>query len=630
MISHDRRALIARLAGLALAFAPAFVVAWHVGENAVDIPVWDGWERGELLEKQHDGELAFADLYAPHIEHRMVFPRLAMLALNALTGGDVRWEIAMTFLTVIASSLCFYYLLGKALPQGRWRYLAGLAINMVLFSPLQYQNFLWAAELAFMLPLACLAFCLAVSVSQLPTVAKFGLCVLAATVGMHSFAHGILIWVAVLLLYLLGAGGLVGRARVRFLSAFAALGAALLVCYVAIDFRVASHHSYGFEIGAPVPALELLGETVERPGRVKKYFLAALGNPLARYFSTDSRESARQVGRVFLVMFAGTVFIFGLHWRDRPMRVALLPWVVAGLFAVLVAALLALARSSINLDRAILPRYASLTLFLPVSLIGFGAHLLWRWVEEGEARGATAKVPVGFRVAASGALAALAVMVWWPGWVHGIRKMEQWKSARLQARAALAYLEHFEPQRVARLDKNLDLVRAYAPFLSERGWLRPGLVAEPGFGPFVPDENRLRKSDLRDAKVRHAEYSGGQLHASGHAVLPDDGRVADAVLLTWRPPAGGAWQAIGLAEPRGQAIPEMSFVDQIYNNGANLARPDQFAKWTAHVVWPDAPAEGFEFRAWALDASLMRAYPLDGGGILAVDRIAPVKSLPIP
>ena len=200
MISHDRRALIARLAGLALAFAPAFVVAWHVGENAVDIPVWDGWERGELLEKQHDGELAFADLYAPHIEHRMVFPRLAMLALNALTGGDVRWEIAMTFLTVIASSLCFYYLLGKALPQGRWRYLAGLAINMVLFSPLQYQNFLWAAELAFMLPLACLAFCLAVSVSQLPTVAKFGLCVLAATVGMHSFAHGILIWVAVLLL----------------------------------------------------------------------------------------------------------------------------------------------------------------------------------------------------------------------------------------------------------------------------------------------------------------------------------------------------------------------------------------------------------------------------------------------
>ncbi len=609
MPTPQRRALLAKTAGLALAFAPALLAGYHVAKNAVDIPVWDGWQRGEILQKQVAGDLSFGDLYAPHIEHRMVFPRLVMLASNALTGGDVRAEMAFIFLSVVVTSLCFYYLLGKTLPPGRWRYLTALAINMALFSPLQYQNFLWAIQVAFMLPLACLAACLAVARSGLPAAVKYALCALAATVGMHSFSHGILIWPMVFLLVLLGGCGLSRGARTYFLCAFAVLGTLLLHAYVTVEFRVASKHSYNVEIGSPVPAVEFLEETMSRPDKMRKFFLASIGNPLARFFSTDSRESARSVARGLLLLFATALAVLAARWRDRELREALLPWAVAGLFAIGVAALLALGRSSINVDKAILPRYASLTLFLPVSLIAIGAHLLWRWVRAGEARGAAARVPAASRVAASGALAGLAVAVWWPGWVHGARKMEQWRSARLQARAALTYLHQFEPQRVARLDKTLDLVRGYGPFLSERGWLRPGLLAEQGFGPFVPDEDR----HLRDAKVRHVSYGDGQLHASGHAVLPDDGRVADAVLLTWRADEAGAWQAIGLAEPRGQAIPEMSFVDQIYNAGANLARPDQFARWSARVSWPDPPTGGFEFRAWALDASLMRAYPLAGG-----------------
>ena len=192
MIPSFRLARLARVAGLAMAFAPAFVAAYHVGRNAVDIPVWDGWERGELLQKHHEGELGFGDLYAPHMEHRTVFPRLATLLLNAVSGGDLRAEIALTFLSVVVTSVCFYYLLSKGLPRGRWRYLCGLAINLVLFSPLQYKNFLWANQLAFMLPLACLAFCFAVTSSRLPPAGKSAFCGLAAAIGMHSFAHGVL------------------------------------------------------------------------------------------------------------------------------------------------------------------------------------------------------------------------------------------------------------------------------------------------------------------------------------------------------------------------------------------------------------------------------------------------------
>ena len=595
-----------------MAFAPALLAGILVAQNAVNIPVWDGWERGSILQKQEAGTLTFGDLYAPHIEHRMLAPRLVMLALNELSGGDLRAEIAFIFFSVVVTAVCFYFLISKTLPPGRWRYLTALAVNMALFSPMQYQNFLWPIQVAIMLPLTCLALCLAVLRSGLGQWWKFGLCAFFATVGMHSFSHGIMIWPMVFLLVLGGAHYVSGTGRTFFLCGVSVLGMLLLKIYITQEYRVATHHSYGADIGEAVPAVANFEKTFSRPDRIRKYFLASVGNPLARFFSTDSRRSAIEAGRGLLILYiAGLVYLVAV-WRNTRIRDALLPWAVAGLFSIGVALLLAIGRSSINLDKAILPRYSSLTLFLPIALIAGGAFVLHRWVgawrEDSQRR-----VPEGTRVAAAAAVAGIAIAIWWPGWVHGARKMEQWKSARLQARATLLYMKHFEPEKIARIDKGLALAKKYAPFFDAQGWMRPALFPNADFGSFTRVEKALSRSAQRDAVIREASFADGKLSVSGHAKLPGESRTADAVLLTWRAGEGDEWQVLALAEMRGQSMAEMHFLDNHNGAGANLTRPDQYARWGKTVDWDDAPEGGFELLAWALDADRMVAYPLGGG-----------------
>ncbi len=92
---------------LLLIFAPALYTAKLVVRYAVDVGCWDMWENGELLGKWHEGKLTFHDLYAPQIQHRILFPRLIIIALTNLSGGDFRWEDYITFGAVVLSAVLY-------------------------------------------------------------------------------------------------------------------------------------------------------------------------------------------------------------------------------------------------------------------------------------------------------------------------------------------------------------------------------------------------------------------------------------------------------------------------------------------------------------------------------------------
>lgn len=67
-----------RLAGVA---APFLVLAVMIAVFAVNVPFLDQWELVELFRKYHEGQLGFADFFAQHNEHRLLFPRLVMFGL---------------------------------------------------------------------------------------------------------------------------------------------------------------------------------------------------------------------------------------------------------------------------------------------------------------------------------------------------------------------------------------------------------------------------------------------------------------------------------------------------------------------------------------------------------------------
>ena len=53
-----------------VAFSPAMLTGYWISECAVNVPAWDGWERGALIQKANEGTLDFAYLTSCHIDHR--------------------------------------------------------------------------------------------------------------------------------------------------------------------------------------------------------------------------------------------------------------------------------------------------------------------------------------------------------------------------------------------------------------------------------------------------------------------------------------------------------------------------------------------------------------------------------
>src|SRR6266516_2863532 len=81
-------------AGLAL--IPAAAAFLYVGVYGVNAPVEDQWETVRLLLADSAGRLSFTDLVAQHNEHRILFPRLVMLALAKTTRYDTVAEMWVT------------------------------------------------------------------------------------------------------------------------------------------------------------------------------------------------------------------------------------------------------------------------------------------------------------------------------------------------------------------------------------------------------------------------------------------------------------------------------------------------------------------------------------------------------
>ena len=74
-----RRDRLLKVLLVLLVFSPAVVMGFAVAGSAVNVPMWDDWERGELWERYRAGTLDFDYLDSPHIEHRILTGRLAML-----------------------------------------------------------------------------------------------------------------------------------------------------------------------------------------------------------------------------------------------------------------------------------------------------------------------------------------------------------------------------------------------------------------------------------------------------------------------------------------------------------------------------------------------------------------------
>ena len=145
-----------RAAGLGLLLVlgalPAYFLLADIRRFAVDVPFMDDWQFIPLVEKARDGTLKFEDLWAPHDEHRLLIPRIVIIASMLVSGGDYRLQCAITFGVVAVISGCLLWLLVRLKGWTLRVAWAWLLMNIALFSPIQFHNWLWPMQFAYFFP----------------------------------------------------------------------------------------------------------------------------------------------------------------------------------------------------------------------------------------------------------------------------------------------------------------------------------------------------------------------------------------------------------------------------------------------------------------------------------------------
>src|SRR5258706_3344276 len=102
-----------------LTLLPPCLLALLIFRYSVDLPQWDQWAYVSFFEKLSRSSLTFGDLFAQVNEYRQFFPNLIFVALGRLTRWDVRYEMAVTFLTACLISLNIYLLTKRTSSVGR-------------------------------------------------------------------------------------------------------------------------------------------------------------------------------------------------------------------------------------------------------------------------------------------------------------------------------------------------------------------------------------------------------------------------------------------------------------------------------------------------------------------------------
>jgi len=265
-MSRSFQRIVQRALPHAWLLPPLALLILHL-RYALDFPMLDQWEFVPTLQAWRDGTLELSDIFAQHNEHRPALPRVLLLLMAQVSGWDVRWESTLT----LACAVVWYALLasrlntlGDSAPQCH-RPVAALALSALVFSPVQWQNWLlgWQFQLVLSISLATATFALLTRARL--RLWEITVAVLLASGASFSFANGLLVWPMGVLL-LVAHSGLAIQKRLLASGCWLFIGAALIAGYFC-SYESPTNHG----------ASETWGQDIVA------YFFAYLGAPLYPY-----------------------------------------------------------------------------------------------------------------------------------------------------------------------------------------------------------------------------------------------------------------------------------------------------------------------------------------------------------
>ena len=184
-----------RVAAAMLPCLPVLNVVALISRYGVNVPFADEFALAPLLVKAHQHALTFSDLFAQHNEHRYFFPGLLFIAIAFCAQGNLRAEMFFSvFLTLLASANLWLLLRKTTSLSNGPRVTVLFLFNLLLFSPVQAENWTWGYQLPLFLTNYLFTCAVLAAFSSLNLGRKFALCAALAFIATFSFGGGVVLW----------------------------------------------------------------------------------------------------------------------------------------------------------------------------------------------------------------------------------------------------------------------------------------------------------------------------------------------------------------------------------------------------------------------------------------------------
>ena len=570
---------------LAGALGPALLALRIQKKHWINIPIWDEWDTpGQALLRYAQHNLTWADLFAQHNESRIVVPRLIHVAIASFFGWDVRQGMALTFLCVCAASACaLVYLRRRASLSLSQVLVPWLLINLFLFAPSQYENFLSGFVFEIFIPFLCLFGCCAINLSRSSLPLKSLCNSLLALLSTYTFGHGMLLWAFAFPIPNREERSRGARFFFLWYAVYAVIGCFAIACYF-VGYRRP-------EILPPPP-------TLAQGGQVLEFIIVWLGAVL-RSPPVNARLTGALAGLLIMAAVAGTLVVLR---KNKELWRAYYPWLLLLGFAFSSGAATAVGRVNIGIEGVFNTlfygfsgmRYNATSVFIYVAVIGIVFNLYEDRIRSQPLL--RSRFLIGLAVCYT-----LMAVAWIEMLSDELIRVKQFQANRRRARTSVIWSNA--------LPENPEIFLAYPypdgfpPRVEEMR--AAGLLKLPKVSESLRQTiaNVPADANLATGRVNLAQHRpDGRFWFAGWARNPFKQAGADYVVLGWQGP-GNSFHPFTVI-PTGVVRPE---VEKVYGPLSGKAGFEQEIEMSTL-----SPPQGAIIKAWAIDWEAQQAFPMEG------------------
>lgn len=323
-----------------LIISPVIISLYYILTFGVSVVDWDQWELVPYLNKYFQGTLTIADLFSQHNEHRIFFPRIAMITIAYLTHYNNIAEMVFSWIILIIAFAILFLLFRTKFSSSNKYLLLFVPIAWLFFSLKQYENLLWGWQIQICL---C-SMGLLLAVYCLEKVEKLDLFFIFAIIGgiisTYSFFNGLIVWI-VGAFYLL----IINKPRILLYSWIGASIFVFLIFFTTWTPPV-GHPSKLFIFTDPIGAII--------------YFIANIGSGLSGGESYVSIITGIQSAIFGVIILGFILYLLYFNYQYKSFERNAAWWTLIA-FSLITSIILSLWRGVLGIGQSLSSRYVTFT-----------------------------------------------------------------------------------------------------------------------------------------------------------------------------------------------------------------------------------------------------------------------------